>query len=462
MIKDYLYPLRQLKDKLPQVFSIEIKLPKLGAISDLLDRGVKMSWTPETVRIMKLLPEDGIFHTGIESSDPVADGVRRNQLKEAHDFYTNYERRLERIAALGIKWLRFGIPYSTAYLAHNQYDFEFFDKVLHKCNQLGITIIADLLHFGLPDWIHEQNSDEPYFQNQFFPDAFSQYAAAFAKRFPEITFYTIINEPYVTANISAKMGLWNETKTASDWRDDESFVRAATNIAKAAILARQKIEQVWKEENRTQELLFVQNESFEAAIATPGSQREAESFRFNLRRFALLDLIFGHRDPVMKQFVIEQGLPEQSYEWFMQQGSSSKTILGIDHYPWCVIYLEENGQQLDPLERYQLYELSKLYYQRYQLPMLHTEINGVPELAVAICQKTYDVLVQLREEGYPICGMGWYGDEYQVGWQNVLIGEAGRDEYPVGLYYKGELQPVAALFNEMASKGLQVSKKRPL
>ena len=443
-----------LKRKLPQIFSFPVNLPKFG--------GEHIEWSAETTRIMNLMPGQGIFHTGIESSDPFAEGVRRNQLKEAHDFYTNFEQRLERIAGLGIKWLRFGVPYSTAHLGPGQYDFDFFEKVLRKCEQLGITILADLLHFGLPEWLHAEDTLRPFFQNPKFPEHFADYVESFAKRFPEIKFYTLVNEPFVTANFSAKMGVWNEAKPNPDWHDDREFVQAIANIAKAAILARERLEQVWFSERRTdkgQELIFIQNESFEAAVASPGSHREEEAYQFNLRRFAALDLIFGKRDLGMKRYLLSQGMTPADYEWFMLNGQTSKTILGIDHYPWCVYYLDREGQEIEPLERYQLYELSKVYYDRYRMPLLHTEINGLPELAVSLCDKTYDALVRLRNEGYPVCGMGWYGDEYQVGWQNVMIGDTRHSEYPVGLFYKGELQPVASLFNELASKGLTVSKQ---
>lgn len=450
----YFRSIQLLKKKLPEIFSLEIKLPSLKGISDITDRGVKKHWPEETVRIISLLPEEGIFHTGIESSDPIVEGVRRNQLKEAHDFFANYEQRLERIHALGIKWLRFGIPYSMGHPAPGKYDFDLFEKVSAKCSELGITIIADLLHFGLPDWLHAEDGENPFFQNLKFPEAFAEYARQFALHFPSINFYTIINEPFVTANLSAKLGLWNETRR-SDWQDDRDFVRAIKNIARAAILARKAIEGVWEETARKSELLLVQNESFETAIAAPGSGREAEAKRFNLRRFAALDLIFAHRDPLMEHYLIEQGMSAIEYDWFMQNGSTTKTILGIDHYPWCVYILSPNEQmELDPLARYQLYELAKVYWQRYPLPLLHTEINGPPELAVAICQKTYDVIRQLRQEGYPVVGMGWYGDEYQVGWQYALAGPDKYQEYQVGLYYKGELQPVASLFHDIIQQGL--------
>lgn len=400
-------------------------------------------------------PQRGIFLTGIEGSDPYVDGTRRNQLKEAHDFYLNYESRLKRIRELGITWLRFGVPYSQAHPAKDVYDFEFFDKVVKKCDELGITIMADLLHFGLPDWLHEEHKDTPHFQNNFFPAEFAKYAKFFAKRYPKITYYTLVNEPFVTAFLSAKLGLWNEQLAGKGWEDDHYFVRAAANIAKAAILARKAIDHVWKEEGRPDEPIYLQNESFELAIAVPGSYREAEARRFNVRRFTLLDLILGNNDEEMREYLLSQGLNAAEYDWFMEHGTTKGTILGIDHYPWCIHeFHQDHTVDHDITKPYRLFELIEEYWKRYPLPMLHTEVNAKAENSIAMCQQTYDILAKLRQEGYPVLGMAWYGDDVQIGWESILKGEKGFDEYPVGLFYKGEPQPVADLFGELAEKGL--------
>ena len=412
-------------------------------------------WSAETIRIVAKLPQRGIFLTGIEGSDPVVEGKRRDQLKEARDFYLHYEERLRNIRELGITWLRFGSPYSAIHLGPDHFNFDFTDKVINVCDELGITVMADLLHFGLPDWLHQDHPETPYFQNPYFPTEFARYSAVFAKRYPHIKFYTPVNEPFVTAFLSAKLGLWNEERTGKDWQDDTFFVAAATNIAKAAILARKAIAQVWAEESRDDEPLFVQNESFELAMAMPGSGREAEAHRFNMRRFTLLDLMFGHVDTAMQEYLLSQGMSEASSHWFMAHGTTQQTILGIDHYPWCIHELQATQTvDHDITKPYRLFELIAEYWNRYPLPLLHTEVNGVPGHAEQLCQSTYDVLARLRNEGYPALGMGWYGDELQVGWQVTLRGPKSYDEYPVGLYYQGEKQPVADLFARLATQGL--------
>jgi beta-glucosidase/6-phospho-beta-glucosidase/beta-galactosidase len=406
-------------------------------------------WPTETIRIVAQMPQKGIFLTGIENADPFVDGVRRNQLREAHDFYQNYEDRLQKIKDLGITWLRFGAPYSDIHIGPNEYDFTLVDQVVKKCDELGITIVADLLHFGLPDWLHHEAKQAPYFQNLYFPVELARYASVFAARYPQIKFYTPVNEPFVTAFLSAKLGIWNEQLYGENWQDDRYFVRAAANIAKAAILARKAIEEM------TPEAIFIQNESFELAIAMPGSNRETEARQFNLRRFVCMDLITGYRDEAMKSYLVEQGIPEAEYEWFMYHGSLKSTVLGIDHYPWCIHeYYADKSVDHDVSQQSKLFDLIEEYWERYPMPLLHTEANALPEHAVRVCQETFDILGRLRTEGYPVLGMGWFGDDLQVGWQVALRGDAAFDEYPVGLYYKGELQPVGELYANLAQLGL--------
>ncbi len=415
----------------------------------------------QTRRLLRELPGQGIFMTGIESSDPWVDNRRRNQLKEAHDFYEHYQQRLRNIKELGVNWLRFGLPYSEAHPAPRVYEFTMFEKVEAECRSLGITLVADMLHFGLPEWMHAGNPDAPFFQNPNFPELFAEYAKVFAERFPEVRYFTVVNEPFVTAHFSAKLGIWNE-KLVGLGNNNSAFIRAICNIAKAAVLGREAIEGVRKKQHKPAPI-FVQNESFEKAFAEAGSGREAEAENFNLRRFAALDLIFGIYDSTMETFLAGQGISRDEYWWFMNHGSRQRVILGIDHYPWCIhTYGKESTRDHTPHDPYRLYELSVEYYKRYQVPLLHTEINAWPEFAKEMCLLTYLDLLRLRNEGIPVVGMTWYGDEYQVGWHHGLVGPGGFEETPVGLYYKGAAQPVAETFKRLLKQGFLPMKNSPL
>ena len=409
-----------------------------------------------TVGSYHWLPRKGIFLTGIEASDPVVDGIRRDQLREARDFRVHGRARLENIRRLGIRWLRFGPPYSQVHRGPGSYDWRLWDLVVQTCQELDIEILADLVHFGLPTWLHAQTPDQPYWQNAAMPSHVAAYAAAVARRYPSLRYFTPINEPFVTAWFSARIGLWNE-QIARPWTDDRAFVRAASLAARASILARRAIWRVWRDEHRPGAPIFLQNDSFEEAIAVPGSGREAEVDRFNLARFVALDLAFGHRDTELRDYVLGEGLPTDAYEWFMQAGSTDNTLLGIDHYPWCVhTYVADGITHDGPSSPSRLVPIVIAYAERYGMQdrLLHTEVNGPPSCATALCRRTYQDIATLRRLGYAVHGMGWYGDEVQVGWQDQLSGPNRYAEYPVGLFRNGQPQPVATVFGRLARQGL--------
>ena len=90
---------------------------------------------------------------------------------------------------------------------------------------LKITPIADLCHFGVPEWIGN-------FQNTDWPSLFAEYCGTLAKRYPWVCFFTPINEIFIAATFSAQFGRWNERLSG-----DRRFVMALHNLCKANVLA---------------------------------------------------------------------------------------------------------------------------------------------------------------------------------------------------------------------------------
>jgi hypothetical protein len=417
---------------------------------------VSTMWPTETQRLVYELTfahPRGIFGTGIENSDPVvptpSGAVRRDQLKEAFDFYANWRERLARVKNLGVKWVRFGQGYSRVHTAPGRFDFSFTDQVLACAKEFGLIVIYDALHFGLPDWLHADCPDA-YFQNTAFPEQFARYIEAVALRYPQITHFTLVNEPFVTAIFSARLGWWNECRT-----DDRSFVRAAANIARAAILGRHAIERVWLKERRPGIPTFLQNDSFEHTFVEAGCdpQDAAEALLHNVRRFAGLDLIFGHRDAVLRDFLLANGMSEAEYDWCMANGSKKCAVLGIDHYIPCIRTMTKDGLRIhtsdDPSR---LKDVVRTYWERYRMPLLHMETNFSDPGSVESVDLLYRELVELREEDIPILGMTIFGDEIQVDWKTCLREVAGTVNSD-GLFYCGELRPMGRRFGELAREG---------
>ena len=168
-----------------------------------------------------------MFATGIEGSYPVIqlpDGTSlRMDEMEKTGHYRRWREDLGLVHELGIDALRYGPPWHRIHLGPGRYDWSFIDEAMAEIRRLRLIPIVDLCHFGVPDWLGN-------FQNPDFPHYLAEYARAFAERFPWVELYTPVNEMYVTAKFSARLGLWNE-RLASD----RAFVTAVKHLARACV-----------------------------------------------------------------------------------------------------------------------------------------------------------------------------------------------------------------------------------
>ncbi|HET7698739.1 MAG TPA: family 1 glycosylhydrolase, partial [Vicinamibacterales bacterium] len=121
---------------------------------------------------------------------------------------------LDRMAALGIRTLRYPVLWERVVPARGEFDWRWTDERLARLRALGIRPIVGLLHHG----------SGPAFTSltdPAFPALFAAFARAVAERYPWIEDYTPINEPLTTARFSGLYGHWYPHR-----RDDPAFVRA--------------------------------------------------------------------------------------------------------------------------------------------------------------------------------------------------------------------------------------------
>lgn len=145
-----------------------------------------------------------MFATGIENSYPtIHQGRARVDEVDSCRHYARWREDFALVQDLGIHFLRYGPPLHRVWLGDSRYDWEFTDLAFAELRRRDIVPIADLCHFGVPDWIGN-------FQNPDFPALFARYAGDFARRFPWVQLYTPINEMFICATVSAKYGWWNE------------------------------------------------------------------------------------------------------------------------------------------------------------------------------------------------------------------------------------------------------------
>ena len=360
-----------------------------------------------------------MFATGIENSIPtIAGGVRVDEMAKC-GFYTRWREDFALVHDMGLHFLRFGPPLHTTWRAEGLYDWDFADATFGELRRLRIIPIVDLCHFGVPDWMGN-------FQNPDFPRLFARYAGAFSERFPWVQLYTPVNEMFITAQFSARYGWWNERL-----RSDASFVTALKHVVKANVLAMETILA------HRPDALFIQSESSEYFHAvSPAAIAPAENL--NQQRFLSLDLNYGRRvDSGMYEFLLDNGMTRDEYHFFLGRGLRRHCVMGSDYYVTNEHLVEPDGHTRSAGDVFGYAEITRQYFSRYALPVMHTETNLVEgpngDEAVMWLRKQWANALRIRNDGIPLLGFTWYSLTDQVDWDTALREENGHVN-KLGLY----------------------------
>ena len=384
-----------------------------------------------------------MFATGIENSIPKIKGGRiRVDQMESCGHYRHWRKDFDLVEELGLRFLRYGPPLHTSLLGPDNYDWEFADVTFAELKRRDIVPIVDLCHFGVPDWLGD-------FQNPDFPEVFARYAAHFARRFPWVQLYTPVNEMCICAQFSAKYGWWNEQGTT-----DYTFVTALKHIVKANVRAMQEILKF------RADAIFIQSESSEYFHAeNPAAIKPAEIE--NAKRFLSLDLNYGHRvDSEMYEYLMDNGLTRDEYHFFLGNALHHHCILGNDYY-----WTNEHRVAADGLSRasgeiFGYSEITRQYYNRYRLPVMHTETNIAEgpngDEAVNWLWKEWANVLRVRNDGVPTVGFTWYSLTDQIDWDTGLRENNGR-VHPVGLYdLNRDIRPVGRSYKQLIADWREV------
>jgi beta-glucosidase/6-phospho-beta-glucosidase/beta-galactosidase len=360
-----------------------------------------------------------IFATGIECSYPTTENGRwRRDEMSSTGHYEHWRQDFELAREVGVTHIRYGPPLHLIFLGPGKYDWSWCDEQMLELKELGPEPIVDLCHFGVPTWLGN-------FQNEEVAPALTEYAAAFAERYPWVRFYTPVNEMYVCARVSALQGMWNE-----QLRDDRAFVRAVLTLAEActgmtdAIIALRP------------DAIFINSESSEfCQPCCPDPEIERIAALENERRFLPLDLLYAHQVlPAMRSHLRDHGMTDEQYDRFMVRKGPRRSVIGIDYYEWNEKLIDQTGQAMALGELFGWYVIASHYWERYRRTMMHTETNRTDagDAPGWLWRQWHNVQL-LRSAGVPIIGFTWYSVTDQIDWDRA-IGESLGIVFPVGLF----------------------------
>jgi beta-glucosidase/6-phospho-beta-glucosidase/beta-galactosidase len=247
---------------------------------------------------------------------------------------------------------------------------------------------------------------------------------------------------YVCALFSAQFGWWNE-----QLQGDRSFVMALKHIVKANVLAMQAILNV------RPDAIFVQSESSEYFHAeNPAAIKPAEIM--NAKRFLSLDLNYGRRvDSEMYEFLLDNGMTREEYHFFMHHHLKHHCLMGNDYYITNEHRVSADGRTRGAGEVFGYSEITRQYYNRYRLPIMHTETNFTQgphgDEAVFWLWKEWANLLRVRNAGMPVVGFTWYSLTDQVDWDTALRENKGF-VCKLGLYdLDRKIRPVGEAYKQL-------------
>lgn len=231
---------------------------------------------------------------------------------------------LDLIAELGLRTLRYPVLWErTAPQGLAQADWSWSDQRLGRLEELGIEVVAGLVHHG-------NGPTDTHLLEPSFGEKLADYARAVAVRYPHIQSFTPINEPLTTARFCGLYGHWYP-----HGQDPLTFARCLLNQCRATVLAMRAIREV------SPLARLVQNEDVGKTYTTPNLSYQAD-FE-NERRWLTFDLLCGHVRPghPMHQYLHWLGISSAELDWFLDN-PCPPDMLGIDYYVTSERFLDDN------------------------------------------------------------------------------------------------------------------------
>ncbi|HSB92204.1 MAG TPA: family 1 glycosylhydrolase, partial [Flavitalea sp.] len=339
-------------------------------------------------------------------------------------FY-NRKELLQRVADLGVTSLRFPILWEKHVVAPGApIDWTFASESLSYLESRKITPIAGLVHHGSgPSFT---SLEDPQF-----PELLAAYAHQVATRFPNIKWFTPINEPLTTARFSGLYGFWFPHGTS-----DQRFVRMLINEVKGIVLSMQAIRKV------NPDAKLVQTEDLSKSYSTPSLQYQ--TLFENERRWLTYDFLCGKMDEdhQLYDYLVHHGMTNEDVNFFLEN-PCPPDIMGFNYYVTSERFLDDNielypehmvgGNNVESYvdteavrvpHQYEsgLKQLLQEAWDRFGIELALTEVqlHCTREEQLRWFHQAVSICTELCQEGIPVRAVTAWSVLGAHGWNNLL------------------------------------------
>ena len=375
-------------------------------------------------------PEEFVWASGIENTfvPQTRPGHRALDEYQLMGHYEHWREDLALARELGLQAVRWGVPWYRVEPQPGEFDWRWTDEVLpYLVEELGVTPIIDLMHYGCPFWLHKEFAHEDY------PQLVAAYAAAFASRYRSlIRWYTPLNEPLINALMCGKRGLWPPYL-----RGDRGYIRLTLQLAKGILNTVEAIREI----DPRAVMVHVEAAGLSRAIR---EDLEVLALEDQRRGYLCYDLLTGRVTP-----------DHPLFPWLVRHGAApddlaglarrriTLDVMGLNFYPqWSTkqLYIDQKGRLAYRNVEQDGAGFAALitdYYQRYGAPIMVTETSafGSPEVRARWLEASLLTIKKLRGQGVPVHGYTWFPLFTMIDWR-YRFGRGPVEKYRIelGLY----------------------------
>ena len=322
---------------------------------------------------------------------------------------------LDSVAQLGATGLRYGVSWPLVHVAPGVFDWSQLDERLdYAVRGLGLTVVADMVHYGTPTWLEGAFADPRY------PAVVAEFCGAFAERYRGIVDHiTPLNEPLTTASFCGLRGVWPPALHGwTGWTTVTLGIAEGVRRSVSAIRAA----------NPDAVIVHVEASSL---FETEHVHLQEELSHLSAIAVLPTDLILGlvDRDHPMWTWLLEHGATEKRLLELLD-GAVRVDILGVNYYPDLTPRtLRDIDGEVQQVTRNGWTDGLRLVLDRfavlYGLPLVITEtsIEGDDKIRTSWIEDSIRLVRELRSAGADIRGYTWWPLLDFVDWSYASNGQ---------------------------------------
>jgi hypothetical protein len=323
-----------------------------------------------------------------------------------HDRFWREDLRM--IGDIGVRYLRYGIPWYRVNPAPGRFDWSWTDEALpYLVEELGIQPILDLVHYGAPLWL------EGTFLAAGYPERVAEYAAAVADRYGHLVkLWTPLNEPRVHANFAGRVSAWPPYR-----RGERGYAQVLTALSRGMARTIDAIRAV------REDAVMVHVDAM-SIIESPLEHLQPAVRQRLEHQFLALDLTEGRVVPghPMWQYLIDNRVP---VAWLDELAQSTRRmeIYGGNFYPQLSLWVLDGTAERVTRRRRRgtaadLEQALRIALRRTDRPVMLTEtsVSGPVRARRQWLEDSVGVVDRIRAERLPLVGYTWFPAFSLIAW----------------------------------------------